>query len=124
MTIGDAIKKTDELQPNSFGQEEKIRWLAQLDRELWREVVLTHEGAEDAVEPEYREDTADDTLLLVEGPYDCMYIHWLQSRIDYALSEYGRFNNSNAAFEADRMAWRMWYNRTHMPKQEARGRYF
>lgn len=124
MTIGDAIKKTDELQPNSFGQEEKIRWLAQLDRELWREVVLTHEGAEDAVEPEYREDTADDTLLLVEGPYDCMYIHWLQSRIDYALAEYGRFNNSNAAFEADRMAWRMWYNRTHMPKQEARGRYF
>lgn len=124
MTIGDAIKKTDELQPNSFGQEEKIRWLAQLDRELWREVVMTHEGAEDAVEPEYREDTADDTVLLVEGPYDCMYIHWLQSRIDYALAEYGRFNNSNAAFEADRMAWRMWYNRTHMPKQEARGRYF
>ena len=118
MTIGDAIKKTDELQPNSFGQEEKIRWLAQLDRELWREVVMTHEGAEDAVEPEYREDTADDTVLLVEGPYDCMYIHWLQSRIDYALAEYGRFNNSNAAFEADRMAWRMWYNRTHMPKQE------
>lgn len=124
MTIGDAIKKTDELQPNSFGQEEKIRWLAQLDRELWREVVMTHEGAEDAVEQEYREDTADDTVLLVEGPYDCMYIHWLQSRIDYALAEYGRFNNSNAAFEADRMAWRMWYNRTHMPKQEARGRYF
>lgn len=124
MTIGDAIKKTDELQPNSFGQEEKIRWLAQLDRELWREVVMTHEGEEDAVEPEYREDTADDTVLLVEGPYDCMYIHWLQSRIDYALAEYGRFNNSNAAFEADRMAWRMWYNRTHMPKQEARGRYF
>ena len=124
MTIGEAIKKTDELQPNSFGQEEKIRWLAQLDRELWREVVMTHEGAEDAVEPEYREDTADDTVLLVEGPYDCMYIHWLQSRIDYALAEYGRFNNSNAAFEADRMAWRMWYNRTHMPKQEARGRYF
>ena len=124
MTIGDAIKKTDELQPNSFGQEEKIRWLAQLDRELWREVVMTHEGEEDAVEPEYREDTADDTVLLVEGPYDCMYIHWLQSRIDYALAEYGRFNNSNAAFEADRMASRMWYNRTHMPKQEARVRYF
>ena len=124
MTIGEAIKKTDELQPNSFGQEDKIRWLSQLDRELWREVVLTHEGAEDAAEPEYREDTADDTVLLVEGPYDCMYIHWLQSRIDYALAEYGRFNNSNAAFEADRMAWRMWYNRTHMPKQEARGRYF
>ncbi len=112
------------MQPNSFGWEDKVAWLRQLDMELWREVVLTHEGAPERPEPDYGKDGEEDTALLVEGPYDCMYIHWLQSRIDYALAEYGRFNNSNAAFEADRTGWRMWYNRTHLPKQEARGRYF
>lgn len=111
------------MQPNSFERKEKISWLRQLDMELWREVILTHEGAPELPEPDYGEDTDEDTVLLVEGPYDCMYVHWLQSRIDYALAEYGRFNNSNAAFEADRTGWRMWYNRTHMPVQ-ARGRYF
>lgn len=124
MTIGEAIRRVDELQPNSFGRAEKIAWLRQLDMELWREVVLTHEGAPERPEPDYGEGTDDETELLVEGPYDCMYVHWLQSRIDYALAEYGRFNNSNAAFEADRTLWRMWYNRTHLPKQEGRGRYF
>lgn len=124
MTIGEAIRRVDALQPNSFGWEDKVAWLRQLDMELWREVVLTHEGAPERPEPDYGKDAAEDTELLVEGPYDCMYIHWLQSRIDYALAEYGRFNNSNAAFEADRTNWRMWYNRTHLPKQEARGRYF
>lgn len=124
MTIGEAIGRTDELQPNSFGWAEKVAWLRQLDMELWREVIQTHEGAPERGEPDYGKDRADDTVLLVEGPYDCMYVHWLQSRIDYALAEYGRFNNSNAAFEADRTHWRMWYNRTHLPKQEARGRYF
>lgn len=124
MTIGEAINKIDELQPNSYQRAIKVAWLRQLDAELWREVIQTHEGAPEQGEPDYGDDTEDDTELLVEGPYDCMYVHWLQSRIDYALAEYGRFNNSNAAFEADRVAWRMWYHRHHMPKQEARGRFF
>lgn len=124
MTIGEAIARADALQPNSFGREEKIAWLRQLDMELWREVILTHEGAPERAEPDYQPETGEETELLVEGPYDCMYIHWLQSRMDYALAEFARFNNSNAAFAADRSLWQKHYHRTHMPVQTARGRYF
>lgn len=123
MKVLEAIARVDEIQPNSFSLENKLKWLEQLDQELWREVICTHEGGEETTKPEYTGDVKD-TMLLVEEPYDCMYIHWLQSRIDYALAEYGRFNNSNSAFEADRVAWRSWWHRTHMPKQEARGCYF
>lgn len=122
MTIGEAIRRTDEMQPNSFRAEEKIAWLRQLDMELYAEVVINHEGC--VMYPDYDEDTDENTVLLVQGPYESIYIHWLQSRMDYALAEYGRYNNSNAAFEADRVAWRMYYNRTNMPVQAARGRYF
>ena len=124
MKILEAIRGLDELQPNSFSSEEKVKWLEQLDRELWREVICTHEWGDYIPEPEYTQDTDEETTLLVEPPYDVIYLHWMQSRIDYAVAEFGRFNNSNAAFEADRMAWRMNYNRTHMPKQKARGCYF
>lgn len=124
MTIGEAIGKIDELQPNTFSMEEKVEWLRQLDMELYEEVVMKHEGWEHVMVPDYVEVTDDDTVLLVQGPYESIYIHWLRSCIDYALAEYGRFNNSNAAFEADRTAWRMQYNRSHMPVQAARGRYF
>lgn len=122
MTIGEAIRRTDEMQPNSFRAEEKIAWLRQLDMELYTEVVINHEGC--VMLPDYDEDTDENTVLMVQGPYESIYIHWLQSRMDYALAEYGRYNNSNAAFEADRVAWRMHYNRSHMPVQAARGRYF
>lgn len=124
MKILEAITRLDELQPNSFSSEEKVMWLEQLDRELWREVICTHEGGAEIQEPCYNHETDDERELLVEPPYDIIYLHWMQSRIDYALAEFGRFNNSNAAFEADRMAWRLCYHRTHMPVQKARGCYF
>ena len=124
MKILEAITRLDELQPNSFTAEEKMRWLEQLDQELWREVVQTHEGGSDIPEPDYNQEAAEELELLVKKPYDSIYLHWMQSKIDYALGEFGRFNNSNAAFEADRMAWRLWYHRNNRPLERARGCYF
>ena len=121
MTIGEAIRKVDEMQPNSFSRAEKIAWLRQLDMELWREVCMTHEGWEAWAMPDnmpdYDEDTEAGRQLIVPDGYDSIYLHWLQSRIDYALRETAQYNNSNAAFEADRQAYRNWYNRKHMPRQ-------
>lgn len=123
MTIRQVLDEIAELQPHSFGSERMIKWLRQLDMELWEKIIKTHEGWQDVPRPDYRVESDDDTVLLVPEPYECIYIHWLQSRIDYSMAEFGRFNNSNAAFEADRTEYAAWYNRTHMPLQ-VRGKYF
>lgn len=114
MTMGEAIRRADEMQPNNFSRAEKIEWLRQLDAELWEEVLQTHEG-EEWPKPEYNEETPDMAILVVPDTYAVIYVHWLQSRIDYALKETAQYNNSNAAFEYDLQRYRAWYNRTHMP---------
>lgn len=123
MKICDAMAMLDKFQPNSFDVGDKIAWLEELDKELWQEVVQTHEGGEDVPEPCYSAGEQEQALL-VDGPYKCIYLHWLQSKLDYALGDFARFNNSYASFEADRAAWKNWYHRNHMPLQNAKGVYF
>lgn len=120
MTVNEVLDTIDEIQPTSISREMQTSWLRQLDMELYQNVIATHEGAEDMAPSAGMDETSE---LLVPAPYDAIYVHWLQSRIDYTLGEYGRYNNSNAMFEADRTAFANWYNRTHMPLQ-VKSRYF
>ena len=60
---------------------------------------------------------------MVPEPWDRMYISYLESQMDYANAEYGRYNNSAAMFQAEYDGFANWYNRTHMPKG-TRIRYF
>lgn len=113
MTIGEAISKIDALKPNTYTDEEKIGWLSQVDMMIQKEIrdehlpVTAFDG--------YTADTDMDTTLIADAPYDNMYVSWMESRIDYYQGEYGKYNNSNAVFEAEYTAYRNWYNRTHEP---------
>lgn len=123
MTVGQVLDAVNEIQPTSISKNILVGWLHQLDTELYQNVIATHQGA-DAAEPSIPADEMGDAAqLLVGAPYDAIYVHWLQSRIDYTLGEYGRYNNSSAMFEADRAAFTNWYNRNHMPLQ-VKSRYF
>lgn len=114
MTIGQAIERIDGFKANAYTYDEKVRWLWELDSQIKTEIMDTHEGGIHDAMMEY---TADDTEqeLLVMPPYDGMYIHFLESKIDYANAEYGKFNNSNAMFATEYNAFRNWYNQTHLP---------
>ena len=118
MTIQEAIAGIDGRKPNTVPEETKLRWLEELDWEIFRDVLLTHQGPvpEFTGYPENmsREDR-EATPLLAPAPYDSMYLYCLESRIDYENGELGRFNNSNAMFRTVFDAFRNWYNRTHRP---------
>ena len=66
------------------------------------------------------DDTTDlDTELLAPAPYDDVYIRWLETRIDYANGEYGKYNNSMVAYNDFYDSFKNHYNRNHMPKGKA-----
>lgn len=115
MTIREAIDKIDTLKPNNYSEAEKILWLSNLDGIIKEEIIDTHEGGEDVVFNGYSEDTARDTELLVPAPYDDLYIKWLESQIDYANAEYGKYNNSSTAYNNAFSTYERYYNRHHMP---------
>ena len=118
MKINEAISEADNLKPNAYAQEDKIRWLSRLDARIFREIIGTHERNADEEEISFTGYGADDgeTELLVGEPYDELYIHWLEAQIDYNNMEYEAFNNSNAMFEGVYIAFRNAYHQAHMPK--------
>lgn len=115
MTIQSAITNIDAVKPNSYSQDEKIRWLSTLDGIIKAEIIDTHEGAQDISFQAYNDETPLMQELLVPHPYDDVYIKWLESQIDYANGEYGKYNNSITTYNTAFTAFEKHYNRTHKP---------
>lgn len=44
MTLNSAITRVDKLKPNQYETVDKIRWLEELDGDIRREIIETHEG--------------------------------------------------------------------------------
>ena len=115
MTIIDAISRADRLKPNTYSQQDKVRWLSNLDGIVKKEIIDTHEGGEDVRFEGYNDDTPLTTELLIPAPYDEVYVRYLEMQIDYANGEYGKYNNSLSMFEAVFTAFKKYYNREHKP---------
>lgn len=116
MTIIEAINRIDSLKPNNYTQEDKVRWLSNLDGVIKKEIIDTHEGSENVTFTGYESDTPLETALLVPFPYDDIYLKWLEAQIDYANGETARYTNSMIMYNTAYSAFERYYNRTHMPK--------
>lgn len=115
MTLIEAINRIDILKPNTYTQQEKVKWLSTIDGIIKRNIIDTHEGADKVAFEGYDEKTNLATELLVPAPYDEVYLRWLETKIDYANGEYARYNNSAEAYNDAYTEFARYYNRTHMP---------
>lgn len=122
MKIIEAINRIDAVKPNSYSQEEKVRWLSALDGTVKKEIIDTHEGGEKVVFNGYTETTPITTELIIPAPYDDVYIRYLEMQIDYANGEYGKYNNSMVMYNLAYAAFEKFYNKEHRPL--ARGKKF
>lgn len=115
MTIIEAIALVDNLKPNTYTQDDKIRWLSKLDGVVKAEIIDTHEGGSEVSFMGYDENTPHDTVLLVPAPYDDIYRFWLEAQIDYTNADFDKYNNSSMRYNAEYSAFERHYNRTHKP---------
>lgn len=91
MTARDAIRWVDEKKHNVYALEDKLTWLAHVEKmvqELRQRCGLDTQAQ--ALEPE--------TELSIPAPYDQLYLRWLEAQIDYTNQEYLRYNNAMAIF--------------------------
>lgn len=114
MTIFEAISRTDNTKPSTYTQEQKIAWLSELDGKIRKDIIDTHDGGADTELCPYSESDLH-AELIVPFPYDDIYIRWLESCIDYANGEIGKYNNSTSMFNAKLSDFSNYYNRNHMP---------
>jgi hypothetical protein len=140
MTAGELIARVDELRPNAYSAEQKLRWLRRLDGQILAEIWETHGAESQPRRDEHRSsaDTADvgqtddqwsslrpaalppvyaaDTQLLAPFPWDeGVYTAWLFCQIDLHNGEIGKYTQSLQLLAA---AWRSladWVNRSRRP---------
>lgn len=112
MTITSAIQMADLTRPNELEAQLKRRWLLALDLELLLQIARTH-GGETPEKPACPEGEDPGERLLVEFPYDELYVQYLVMRIDLENGELERYNNDLLLFRRSLNAWAAQYNRLH-----------
>jgi hypothetical protein len=115
MTIMEILNHLDAVKPNGYSQDEKIKWLNQVEWTIKKEIVDTHEGADKIAFNGYNSTTSLAKKVIADAPYDKLYIHWLEAQIDYATGEYQKYQNSMTMFNEVYENYAKWYNREHMP---------
>ena len=115
MKIIEAINRIDSLKHNTYSQSDKVVWLSEVDWDVARNIIETHEGAESTFTG-YDDSTDLQTELLIPAPYNKAYLLWLEAQIDYYNGEYDRYNNAMEMFSAAFEGFANYYNRTHKPK--------
>jgi hypothetical protein len=112
MTTNKAIEIVDRLKPNSYSNEDKLRWISELDGPVQRLVI--QKDAKDIIQYSYPEDM--DRELLIPAPFDNAYILYLEANIHYHNKEYEDYNNAAVMFESQYSEYKKAYIREHMAK--------
>ena len=118
MTIKECIDLVDNVKPNQYSIEDKVQWLSFIEGIIINDVIKTHEGYENEYE-EFAGYSADrlGQKLLVEMPYDNLYVAYLKMKIDEENGETARYNNSSTMFNSYMAAYKKHYNKLHIPLQ-------
>ena len=115
MKIIEAISRLDNLNFNTYTQDDKVQWLSKLDGMVKKQIIDTHKGAEKVSFNGYTVDTPTDTVLLVPAPYDEIYLQWLDAQIYYHNGEYDKYNNAIILFNTAFQSYHQYYNSIHKP---------
>lgn len=110
MTPNKAIEIVDRVKINSYSEEDKLRWISDLDGMVQRLVIQTDKIKQYS----YPEDM--DKELLIAAPFENLYILYLEAQIDYHNREYGNYNNSAIMFETQYSEYKKDYIRHNRAK--------
>lgn len=111
-TMNTVIEQVDRLKPNAYTDEDKYRWINQLEGLVSIQVM-------DKVAPEYNLPDDADIPLLVGHPFDDIYELYVFAMIDFHNREYNNYNNAVLMFQERFDQFKSWYIR-HNGNKKAR----
>ena len=111
MTVAQVIQAVDAVKPNAFSNEEKTRWLNEVEGMVQTEVLLF--ASEEVITYSYEQDK--DVELLAQPPHDKLYPAYLEARVDYANGEYEKYQNTMQMFNAFFGEFIRWFALTYSP---------
>lgn len=123
MTIAQAIARADAAMPNHMPHPEKLRHLSTLDGRIRCELIDLCEDAPATpfVPYEARKGLDLNAELIIQAPYDEIYVHYLAAMIAHEVGDQGRYAECNAFFAALYTHFTIDYLRRH--KLAAKGKF-
>ena len=116
MTIIEAINQVDGIKFNTYSQEDKVRWLSSLDAKITAVLDGAYPSPMGGSVP-YDPNADMERELLLESPWDEMYLRWMEAMIDYNNGETDSYNRSITLFNNLYQNFCDWYIRRNMPAQ-------
>lgn len=105
-TMNTVIEAVDRLKPNAYTDEDKYKWINQLEG-LISVQVMEKEA------PEYNLPDDADIPLLVGHPFEDIYALYVSAMIDYHNREYNAYNNAVLLFTERLDQFKAWYIRNN-----------
>lgn len=106
----DIIQKVDELEPNQYDIGKKLAWLAELDGQIFRELISAYDR--NATLPEANADGEQE--MLVPFPYgESVYCRFLQAMIAAENFETAKYNQQISLYDSAYRQYRDWYMRNN-----------
>ena len=111
MTYTYIISIVDRLMPNKYSDEEKLRWMLKLDRDIWQQIIQTHLNLDGYAEP------ADNSSkpLVPDMFAEDVYVAYLQAQIAWHNEEDARYNRYITRFNDGYQRFVRWYNEHYTP---------
>lgn len=113
MTLGECVRRADALRPNACDEQEKLRWVLEVEQALRRDFMLRYEEAPEAWEGEPN----SATLLAASGPYEGLYLYRLLAQMELADREWDSYNAYNTLANQALSAFKKAWHRTHRLKR-------
>lgn len=111
MNAFEAIKKADELRPNTFSEQQKYEWLIKEEGEI---ALMMNKEQPKNMYPSLTQE------LLMPAPFDYIYELYLICVIDFYNQESDLYQNDKTVFEEEKRNALAWYRRENMPKQKVK----
>ena len=119
MTVTQAIATVNLLYPNHYGDEEKTVWLQKMDERIQKELFSHYLDGANAPLPDYTE-SEEEITLLVESPYDVLYLYELQAKMAYWDGDTNAASRAEILYRNLYETYTRAYRRSHQPKGEGR----
>lgn len=111
MKVKEAVKFLNETKPSAYTEEQLVRWLSECEGMVQTQVFLW--APPEHFSYSWPED--EDTVLLVDPPFDKLYLSYLCAKIDFANGEYSKYQNSMQMFNSDFSEFMRWFANSYRP---------
>lgn len=111
MTVQEVIDFTDRVKPNDFTEEDKTKWISNVEGMVQAQIFL--QAPAEFITYTWPGDK--NTRLLVEPPFDKLYLTYMQAMIDYHNGEYDNYQNTMAMFNSDFSEFMRWFANMYRP---------